>query len=446
MSRQRCRKILSGRAALPATHRIMNDIFIQIASYRDPQLRPTLLDALQQAAHPGRLHFCVAWQHGEEERREEVFAGIEGPARLTILDIPHEESLGACWARHRIQQEYSGEAYTLQLDSHHRFVEGWDEVLVTMLEGLRSGGCEKPLLTAYLPSFDPESDPAARVMEPWRMEFDRFIPEGAIFFRPAALPGSEHRSEPPRARFYSAHFAFTLGEFARDVQHDPGYYFHGEEISLAVRAFTHGYDLFHPHRLVAWHEYTRKGRAKHWDDHGDWGEANNRSHDSNRKLFGMDEYADRPDEVLAAQDGPFGLGGERRLEEYERYAGICFRTRSITQGVLDGAEPTFDFDRDLSYEDFVASCLPRFRHCIDIRFEQVPLDDYDFWCVAFKDEKDQEIFRQDADEAEIARLIADPDGYCKIWREFDTTVRPRRWVIWPHSRSHGWCEPISGAL
>ena len=36
-------------------------IFIQIASYRDPELRPTLKDLLDKADNPDRLHICVCW-------------------------------------------------------------------------------------------------------------------------------------------------------------------------------------------------------------------------------------------------------------------------------------------------------------------------------------------------------------------------------------------------
>jgi hypothetical protein len=85
------------------------------------------------------------------------------------------------------------------------------------------------------------------------MVFDRFIPEGAVFFLPSSIPNWETLTEPIPSRFYSAHFCFTLGQFTKEVSHDPEFYFHGEEISIAVRAFTHGYDLFHPHKLVIWH-------------------------------------------------------------------------------------------------------------------------------------------------------------------------------------------------
>ena len=83
---------------------------------------------------------------------------------------------------------------------------------------------------------------------------------------------------------------------------------------------------------------------------------------------------------------------------------------------------------------------------IDIGYDKVPEKDYDFWCVAFKDANDKEIYRKDATPDEIARMRNDPDNYCKVWREFHYQGKPHRWIVWPHSISKGWCEPISGTL
>ncbi len=325
-----------------------NTIFVQIASYRDPELINTLNDMIENAETPENLRICVCWQHGEDETLEtfldggfelgeyfepaedaneegdKTFGHIEATnkgANLLIIDVDYNETEGACWARYEIQQQYAGEKYTLQLDSHHRFVPNWDTISVEMLESLRSDDCPKPLLTGYIPSFDPENDPAARIQIPWRMDFDRFIPEGAVFFRPSSIDDWQDRDKPMGSRFYSAHFCFVDGKFAEEVPHDPDYFFHGEEISIAARAYTHGYDLFHPHRVIAWHEYTRKGRTKIWDDHTtpnkndgkialDWVERNNMCHRRNRILFGMD--GEDPSQI---DFGKFGFGTERTLRQ-----------------------------------------------------------------------------------------------------------------------------------
>jgi len=78
--------------------------------------------------------------------------------------------------------------------------------------------------------------------------------------------------------------------------------------------------------------------------------------------------------------------------------------------------------------------------------KRVPETDYDFWVVAFHNSKDETLFRQDADINEINRLKSDPDGVAKIWRQFNTNEKPKYWVVWPYSKSKGWCERIIGGL
>ena len=56
------------------------------------------------------------------------------------------------------------------------------------------------------------------------------------------------------------------------------------------------------------------------------------------------------------------------------------------------------------------------------------------------------MYRRDADKDEISRIKSDKDGYCKIWREFQTAEKPTKWVVWPYSSSKGWCDKIEGNL
>lgn len=416
-----------------------NTIFIQIASYRDPQLLPTIKDCIKKAKYPENLRFAICWQHSPQDAWDTLEEYIYD-YRFKIIDIDYRDSQGVCWARNLVQNLYQGEKYTLQIDSHHRFEKDWDDTLIKMLVGLQKKGHPKPLITAYIPSFDPDNDPEARVNEPWKMTFDRFIPEGAVFFLPASFdPSIDNIKAPLIGRFYSAHFAFTLGIFSKEVQHDPNYYFHGEEISIAARAFTHGYDIFYPHKVVCWHEYTRKGRSKQWDDDPLWINRNNTCHTRNRKLFEMD------DEVNNLDFGRYGFGTVRTLKDYEKYSGLCFKNRYITQDVIDHIPPKLE-NMNLSDEEFYKQLKPIFKHCIDIGYDQVPENDYDVWAVAFKDKDNNEIYREDANADEIITIKNDPEGYCKVWRSFATEIRPVSWIVWPHSISKGWAEPITGDI
>ena len=416
----------------------MNTIFIQIASYRDPQLGITITDCINKTKYPNNLVFGICNQYDPTDTFNiDQYSNDE---RFRIINVLCKESLGACWARNQIQQLYSGETYTLQIDSHMRFEQDWDVTLIDMINSLQLSGYSKPLLTGYVSSFDPENDPEGRVNEPWRMTFDRFIPEGAVFFLPEVIPGWQQLTSPIPARFYSAHFCFTLGEFSIEVQHDPEYYFHGEEISVGVRAYTHGYDLFHPHRVVIWHEYQRKNRVKQWDDDKQWFKKNEKSHLRNRKLFGMDGETYNPNDF-----GIYGFGTERTLDEYEKYAGIKFNRRGVQQYTLDKNYPPNPKNWQTE-EEYLNTFSSIFKHCIDVHFNQVPEKDYDFWVVAFHNEKDETIFRQDADINEVQRILNNNDGYVKIWREFQSIIKPAYWVVWPHSTSKGWCDRLVGKL
>lgn len=416
-----------------------NTIFIQIAAYRDSELLPTIRDCIKNAKRPENLRFCIGWQHGPEDEWD-TLDEFKNDERFTIIDIHYRQTRGVCWIRSEIQKRWDGEEYTLHLDSHHRFEKNWDTTLIKMIKDLQKAGHKKPVLTAYVPSYTPANDPDGRAKEPWWMTFDRFTPEGAVFFIPAIIPNWQKRKLPYPGRFFSAHFAFTLGKFCIDVPHDPKYLFHGEEISIAARAFTKGYELFAPHKVVVWHEYSRNYRPrKSWDDLPQWWMWDKDSLTRNRKLFGMDGL-ERDNESF----GIYGFGTEKTLEEYEQYAGIKFSTRSVQQYTLDNhAPPNPKFKKKEEYE---RSFLRVFKHCIDVPFTSAPHTDYDVWAVAFEDEHGNEITRLDATPDEITRMRQDIDGYYKVWRTFHTSTQPKKWIIWPHSKEHGWGERLEGNI
>jgi glycosyltransferase involved in cell wall biosynthesis len=393
---------------------------------------------IENAKYPKNLRIGICRQYHPEDKFD-VLEKYEKDKRFRVVDVLYSDSKGVCWARNQVQQLYKNEDYTLQIDSHMRFEKNWDVDLIDMIKQLQNKGFEKPLLTGYVSSFDPDNDPKGRTMVPWRMSFDRFIPEGAVFFLPETIPGWESMTEPVPSRFYSAHFAFTLGQFSTEVQHDPEFYFHGEEISIAVRAYTHGYDLFHPHKVLIWHEYTRKGRTKQWDDDKDWVNKNNLSHKKNRQLFGMDG------EEVTMDFSKYGFGTERTLRDYEIYSGLKFSNRAVQQYTIEKKYPPNPTIYETE-EEWLLSFSSIFKHCIDLSLSQVPDNDYDFWAVIFEGSSGNELYRKDADKSEISRLKSDSSGYCKIWRDFQTSEKPSKWVVWPHSTSKGWCNKIEGNL
>jgi len=258
------------------------------------------------------------------------------------------------------------------------------------------------------------------------------------FFLPATIEKHESLTAPIPSRFYSAHFCFTLGIFCKEVQHDPNYYFHGEEISIAVRAYTWGYDLFSPHKLIAWHEYTRKYRKKHWDDNKNWDDKNKNAHIRLRKLLGID------DAVNDIDFGKYGFGRNRTLADYEKYAGICFKTRGVQQYTLDHKVPPNPQFNDAG--EYEKSFINVFRHCINIYKTNLPYDDYKFIAVIFENKEGKSLFREDINEKEAKKLKDITEDFYNIWRMFNYTEKPYKYIVWPFSEKHGWCDRIEDTI
>ena len=311
-------------------------IFVQIASYRDSELVPTIRDLLDKAEHPDRFTFGICWQKDDTESLEE----FTNDKRFRVIDVPWNDSKGLCWARSLLQPLHQGEEWTLQLDSHHRFADNWDTQLVNMTKDTMKES-KKPIIGSYAGMYEPSTNKKLNI-EPYKMVADDFTSHGTILFRPHGIPNWEKLNYPVRARFVSGHFFFTVGQHCEEYKYDPNIYFAGDEISLSIRGFTQGYDLYHPHRTLVWHEYLRKHRRKHWDDHVQENKEKGVTGDNWHEIDMKGKVRLR--HMLQEEDngidlGVYGLGTERTHREYELYAGIDLALKRLQQEAVDGNDP-----------------------------------------------------------------------------------------------------------
>ncbi len=333
------------------------DIFISMASYRDPELIPTLHNMLEQAAHPENLHIAISWQDDEDlsvfERAGLKPDGIRSVAgrqinafryfgtRVDIINLHYYQSQGACWARNLAETLFEGEAYFLQIDSHCRFVPNWDSEMIAMLSQLQRKTA-KPIISSYPPPFTPgEDEEASKKRYVSRLTFREFSQEGLPML--SSVPFTSE--EPVPGSYLAGGFIFSTGDFIKQVPNDPHIFFAGEEIAMAVRAFTHGYDIFHPHKILLWHYYQRQECRKVWGDHTNeakaegtiakaWWEWDKVSKLRVRTLLGLEETSH---EALA----PWALGHERTLRQFEYQAGIYLKNGTVLPEVMAPEHKTF---------------------------------------------------------------------------------------------------------
>jgi len=67
----------------------MYSIFVQIASYRDPELKPTIKSLLKNAAYPDNITICIAHQYSDEDKWDNLNE-YKNDGRFIIIDIPYE--------------------------------------------------------------------------------------------------------------------------------------------------------------------------------------------------------------------------------------------------------------------------------------------------------------------------------------------------------------------
>ena len=72
------------------------------------------------------------------------------------------------------------------------------------------------------------------------------------------------------------------------------------------------------------------------------------------------------------------------------------------------------------------------------------MDDYLFWFIGFHDAADQEIYRLDADRAEVRQLLEAPGPVAVVRRAFESEREPVSWTVWPYSETRGWLDKIQG--
>jgi hypothetical protein len=410
-----------------------NRIFISIASYRDSQLIPTIRSCIAQAANPDNLRFGICWQHAADE----TDFPYAGDSRFRLLDVPWQDSRGACWARSEIMKQWRGEEWFLQLDSHCRMAPDWDTQLIRFMGETDT---PKPILSTYPRAFTPALTAGEHELlegSPLQIAYEFFREDGIPSVKPIPIPDWQEMKTPLRARFLSGGFLFAPAGFIEDVPYDPELYFLGEEITMSVRAFTSGYDLFYPHRTLSWHRYTRSDAPKHWSDHapenGVGIEAPRLDWESRKKVRRI---------LTGRHEGSHGLGSDRTLDEFQAYAGLNFRLRRAHDNARRCVEPGPPLPS--GWEETIS----RWRVHFTVDKTSLPPEAFtssDAWYVAIYDKEENALFEKNILAPEIEEFSRSC-GEIVVEQQFESGGEPESWAVCPHSRTSGWLEKLQGGL
>ena len=308
----------------------MQRIFVQIASYRDTECKHTIEDLFQRASAPERVFVGLHWQYADEDADYPFFQNREYEKRIRVIRHLHTEAKGVCWARSVAQSLYRGEDFLLQIDAHMRFEKDWDTTLIGLHRELCEQGHLKPVLTHYPPGYFLDSDEREQELK----KAAPYAVDGIVIFR-----RTQHTVPKDSGPFVTpclaAGFLFASGRCIEDIPYDPFLYFFGEEMSLAVRFWTHGWETFNPAKVVAYHLYARQidkdsgevRRIREGNRHGrEDPSARLLSAKARARFRHLLQIERSSDQEVTQNIERYGLGTVRTLYQYEQFSGFSFQS------------------------------------------------------------------------------------------------------------------------
>lgn len=294
----------------------MADIDISVASYRDPELLPTIRSAWINARNPDELHFTVISQAENEEHPDLSFIPED---QITYHKFHWTESQGACWARYIGSSDIKGK-YFLQVDSHSRFRPNWDSIITNTYD-VSHNHYGDMVFTCYPEGYKILDNGEDELH--YRDEIYKIIPFWNTVEKMIG-PEFEIASNSPygdEIHYLSANSLFCLADYMEQVPYDPLLYFYGEEPSMGLRFFTRDIKLINTPVNFMFHEYKATWKPEmpkrklHWDDNPEW-------HILNRQSY------ERLAKIMTGQDvGIYGIGSDALYQKWIDETGIDLRTK-----------------------------------------------------------------------------------------------------------------------
>lgn len=298
-------------------------IFVYIPAYRDPEIFPTLQDLYAQAKHPDQIYVGVCWQYGALQGESPLIAPIRFE-QVRVINYLAAQSEGVGWARQEAQKLYKNEVFVLQIDCHMRFIKHWDEFL---LEQWQQCEDEQAVLSCHPAAYEQSTgqlkSAIANIRNPKQFKENGLLELQTTFLKEAPV-------RPNNVAFVSPKFIFAPAQLLAEVPADPEIYFKEEEISLSIRLWSHGWNIYSPVKPPLYHSFntTGKKRPLHWKDHSNWSALQQRATSRCLALWAGEDY-----------QKPFGLGQVRSPQAFHEFCGVNDIQKNLDKSSYQGNKP-----------------------------------------------------------------------------------------------------------
>lgn len=235
----------------------MSKIFLSIACFMDPDVINTIDDCLKRAKNPKNITIGVCLQYDPDDY---FFKKYENHSQVKLIKIHYSEAKGPAYARYKLYKLFSNEDFFFQIDCHSRFYDNWDEKIIECYnECLKIN--KKVIISYYPENIDRMKDNSQLIAN---ISTVRCIDEKmGIKTHGIWIPLKDC---PKKSWGISAAMLFFDKVAHNDIVFDDEIYFgeqFEEQVVLAARYWTRGYDIFTPSKHIISTEYiTNKKRQK----------------------------------------------------------------------------------------------------------------------------------------------------------------------------------------
>jgi hypothetical protein len=287
-------------------------IFVSIVSYRDPLLKMTVENVLQQASSRHEITVGIFEQTVVEDSLETVAPELVSNEQVRYKRIDPIYSEGVGWARAINSMQIEDEDFLYEIDSHMLFDKDWDRHLVNDWRKARSkAGTDKVIITGSCFSFDLDKQGNPILHTNY---YPMTCKVGYFHYQENNILGAHgdviDRTEDvePAIHICAGNF-FTHTDWVRNVGINHKVFFDGEEQLMVLSSIANGYKLYHPRELHSYH-YIGTGDyvTKQW----------------HKPLITMEKYGEFVQKSIKQLSDYLEQIDEDILEEYREYSGVDY--------------------------------------------------------------------------------------------------------------------------
>ena len=291
-------------------------IFISIAGYRDTELPKTIKSLYDNADKPEELYFGIVSQDLKNKHPDVSWLGDQA----RIYKMHARDAKGAGYARKIAMEMYDGEDYFFQTDSHMRFAKGWDTKLKDMLlESQQISNNNKVILSQFPAPYIIFTDGTDHYLKGDKYFWDDVSWTSVVNTWSGVWAGNrevmEDTSKPMKSHTVLGALVFTIGDFVKEIPYDERISFMGEELCIAIRSYTRGWEIYAPNEMICWHFYKREDKPKIWNDNTgvrSWTDIEMKSQRVQKNV------------LLGIEQGIYGIGDYDKYVKYQEMIGINF--------------------------------------------------------------------------------------------------------------------------